>query len=295
MLKKGFRKEWPVLTLASIEARRTVLAPACALAARRRAHRITKDSRWAEFIDYSSGYALFGPDGFPELAQVVEACNAIYRRHRDRLLQADTFNKNYYFNILDRDDLARHPVLLDFALSDPVAQATTGYLSRVPRLHSVGVFYSPVNETIDGSQKFHVDGDARSQVKCFVNVWDVAPGDGEFTFIPKPLTSSRLRHGGLLKTLSDANVTSAVAEDLHVRVLGPAGSGVLVDTSRCLHQGSRARNSPRLVFQFQYVSRPDALVPKAGQKPVRGGHVVVTRELLTTIGFSHPRVQTLVD
>lgn len=295
LLKKGFRAELPLLTLALIEARRIVASPRAQIGYRRKARRLLADVDARRRIDPGLGYRLFAPDAFAELPRIVAAGQAVFDRHREEVTHSEAFNKRYFFNILTPDDLAAHRVLIEFALSPAVVATVTPYLGHVPRLHSLGVFYSSVNDTVDGSQIFHVDGDALAQVKCFVNIWDVGPGSGAFTFFPKSQTSRALRHGGLLKSMSDDDVAKIVPLEQRVVVTGPPGSGVFVDTSRCLHQGSRARERPRLVFQFQYVSRPDSLLAHGLAKTVVGGHIHVTREILKRLGLDTPAASMLVD
>ena len=62
-----------------------------------------------------------------------------------------------------------------------------------------------------------------------------------------------------------------------------------------MHQGSRARTNPRLVFQFQYVPRPDALLAKTSGKAVPGGHILVTPRLLDGVSLSNPNAMMFVD
>jgi hypothetical protein len=159
-------------------------------------------------------------------------------------------------------------------------------------LHSLGIFYSALTDTVAGSQIFHVDGDCLAQLKCFINIWDVAPGGGEFTFIDKRQTTEAMRTNGLLKTITDEIVAGSVPPEKQVHVFGPPGSGVFCDTSRCLHQGSRARERPRLVFQFQYVSRPDALLQRKGK--VAGGHIHVSPALIAGLKLSNPQAARFV-
>lgn len=288
LLKRGFRAAWPLLTLRLIEARRIAAAPSARFQYRRAARPFTASSKWADFIAREEGYRLFSPDTFAELPQIVSACEAVFARHRVEVTNTEAYGKHYFFNILTAGDLHQHPALLNFALSAPVTEAITGYLGQIPRLHSIGVFYSSVNDTVDGSQMYHVDGDALTQIKCFVNVWGVGPGSGPLTFLPKTHTSVSLRTNGLLKRISDEDVFRIVPDEKKVAVVGSPGSGVFVDTSRCLHQGSRAREHPRLVFQFQYVTRPDVLLWRAPDKVIPGGHLLVTRQLLDELSVRNP-------
>ena len=39
-----------------------------------------------------------------------------------------------------------------------------------------------------------------------------------------------------------------------MKATGPAGKGLMLDTSRCLHYGSRGNTIERLVLMFQYTS-----------------------------------------
>ena len=295
LIKKGFLAQWPLLTLSLIEARRIAMAPGAYLGYRRAARAITAGSIWADFVSRDQGYRLFSPETFRELPQIVAACQAVFARHEAEVTDVNAYGKPYFFNILTVEDLRQHPVFVDFALSPAVTEAVTGYLGQIPRLNSVGVFYTAINETVDGSQMYHADGDALAQIKCFVNAWDVGPGSGAFTFLPKPDTSRVLRSGGLLKTLSDEDVSQVAPAERQVSAVGAPGSGVFVDTSRCLHQGSRARTQPRLVFQFQYVSRPDALLAKVPGKVVPGGHLLITRQLIEGLSLSNPKAMLFVD
>jgi hypothetical protein len=283
LLKRGFRGERPLSTLRLIEARRKVTDPVGFISSRTSAGSVAGGSPWTRYVPRDKGYRLFGAEAFPELPALVEAGETIYRRHEMELNK--DVNKRYFYNLMSEEDVCAHPELLDFALSEPVSQIATGYLGHVPRLHSIGIYYSSVNDTVSGSQMYHVDGDSLSQLKCFINIWDVAVGGGEFTFLTKDRTTEVMRTAGLLKTISDDQVAASAPPSEQIRVFGPAGSGVFVDTSRCLHQGSRARKRPRLVLQFQYVSRPDALIQRQGV--VAGGHIHVTRRLVSNLKLSN--------
>jgi hypothetical protein len=295
LLNKGFRAGWPLLTLNLIKARRLAAAPAARLAARRLARPIIADSNWAGYIPQYEGYRAFSPDCFLHLLEVVTACQSVFLRREAILSDKNSFGKPYFFNLLAADDLREHPVLVNFALSEMVTEAVTGYIGHLPRLHSIGLFYSAVNDTVAGSQLFHVDGDGLAQIKCLINIWDVGAGGGAFTFLPKPHTSRLFRSGGLLKTLTDVDVFQTVPEERQVVAEGPPGSGVFVDTCRCLHQGSRAKERPRLVFQFQYVPRPDTLLEQAPGRPESGSHLLVTRQLLEGMRFTNPNAMLFVE
>jgi hypothetical protein len=253
----------------------------------------------SNLVPKNLGFELFAPGDFPQVMDVVSACKDIYAGVEQQI--ATTFRKSgksYFFNVMDANAFRAHPVIADFALSEPIASAAVGYLGGSPRLHSIGLYYSPVNDTTEGSQLFHCDGDDLTQLKVFVNIWPVEGGAGEFTFVPKNLMTRWLRSRGLTKALDDDAVRTLAPEDTWIRLTGAAGNGVFVDTSRCLHQGSRSRGSPRLVLMFQYVNRPDALPSTISLKRTNwkfGLYLSVTKELLAGLPISNPRAMDFVD
>lgn len=290
ILKKGFRISLPLLALQLIEARRKLFQrkPSSAV-------KIKTSSQWVDFIPKGLGCKKFEPSTFPEIPSIIRSCQAIYEDHKQETIEDGGFNKEYFFNLATPSDLKAHPILMDFALGNTMTEIVTGYLPNA-RLHSVGVFYSSVNDTIDGSQLFHVDGDCLTQMKCFINIWDVDEGAGPFTCLPRSATNSTLRNRGLIKSLTDEDVNREAGSLPYIRATGPAGSGLFCDTSRCLHQGSRSRERSRLILLIQFVSRPDALlVRNANNIRKKGGHILVNRDLLHTLHITNPLAHQFVD
>ena len=82
---------------------------------------------------------------------------------------------DYLRNLLSNDDLRQYPLLVDFALSDAAMGMAAGYLGTIPHLNRVDLLYSIPRESDDkvSSQLFHVDPEGLTQVKFFINVFDV--------------------------------------------------------------------------------------------------------------------------
>ena len=94
-------------------------------------------------------------------------------------------------SILTNQDLARNPELVDFALSDPLLSLVTNYLGTIPHLNRIDLLYS-VNhggEEAISSQIYHLDPEGTRQAKLFMNLRDVGPDEGPFTFIPAAETT----------------------------------------------------------------------------------------------------------
>jgi len=227
--------------------------------------------RWAqEFSSRNSqhvvicpadGYVTFSDKTFPSVDHVVGVCNEILdNKGRDKLdswyeNKTTSKSKNFFFNILEESDILKYPGLMKFALSDYVLYSLVPYYGMLPRLCSIGLYYSRVSSTRAGSQNFHLDGTDPHHIKCFINVSDVGPEDGPFTFIPACRTEElRQANGGILRSagLENAELLSRYEKDCSIKLIGGPGTGAFVDTSRCLHYGSCCKENPRIVFMFHY-------------------------------------------
>ena len=247
-----------------LKATRIARRPSEFFGRRRAARKILSDSVWRDFIPHDQGYRVTDTGELPGVDDVVAAGRAALDRHERRLAEMERPVKTFFANILTADDLTKFPALLDFALSPPLVEAATGYLGTLPRLNGIGVYVSPANDGQVRSQLYHVDYADFAQVKCFVNINDVGAENGPFTFIAAD-RSRAIRvangHGYRSSNLSDASIGEVEPQML----TGPAGTTALVDTSNCLHFGSRVRQGRRVVYMCQFTTWPrPALIADKG-------------------------------
>jgi hypothetical protein len=188
-------------------------------------------------IPRALGYRLFGPPA----------------RLADREALLHNRRKPFLLSILVGSDFLAHPELVRFMVSRPLLDVATAYLGSVPLLAGANLWWSPANDSARSSQLWHVDKEETSQVKVFLNVTDTGPEQGPFTFLPAPATE-RLRRALHYDAgrLRDEDVEAAGEADRALRLVGPAGAGAFVDTSRCLHYGSRGNRRDRLVLLVQF-------------------------------------------
>lgn len=183
-------------------------------------------------------------------------------------------NKRFLVSVLRDQDLLEHGEIFRFAISRPVVDMAARYLGRVPVLSSIRLWWTPTNTTARSSQLFHRDGEGRSQLKLFFNVTSVDPDSGPLTIIPADVSngpaSRVLAARGRLK---DVDVSGSGLSEHARELTGPAGSGVVVDTSRCLHYGSRGNARERVVLMIQYTRScsPRAAAPSWGEGLARHG------------------------
>jgi hypothetical protein len=238
----------------------------------------------APAIDPDKGYRLLSAEPSRELSAVLATCRRLFEVKKaefdERFAGFENWSperqekylsrkQSFLRYLLDDEDLRQHPDLVEFALGDATLGAATRYLGMVPYLSRVDLMYSLARGTDDNisSQLFHLDHEGVTQVKVFMHVFDVGDAEGPFTFIPADATMRivsdirKLRsrrgagHDVASRRYSDEEIAAVGGLDAAVTVKGPAGAGVAVDTSRCLHLGSRvAPGTFRLCLYLQYCS-----------------------------------------
>src|SRR6186713_845402 len=135
--------------------------------------------------------------------------------------------------------------------------------NRVDLLYSV----SHGGEEAISSQIYHLDPEGRRQAKLFLNLRDIGPDEGPFTFIPAEASEQIIKAVTQTRSSDSEDATLVMGRylddelarvgglDKSISVMGKAGSAVLVDTSRCLHCGSRVKpGTYRLCLYIQYCS-----------------------------------------
>jgi hypothetical protein len=181
--------------------------------------------------------------------------------------------------------------LLRFALGDQVLAAAARYLGMVPVLTQITLLASPyISGDLSGSQLFHSDWEDVRQVKVFVNCSDVTHANGPLQAVTA--TASRrvkraigYHYGGAGFRVADDRVGPLVTNEEVVAFTGPPETAVFIDTSSCLHLGSRVQPgaAERLVVQFQYLT-PSAfellLDPSKRRRFAKSGHAASPVERL---------------
>jgi hypothetical protein len=225
------------------------------------ARRVADASQFAGRVKQADGYWLFGPDELPGARGAAAQCATIFEelQQNGSLYELRGNKKMHLRAILRGDDFARYPEIGRFALSRPVLEIAAGYFGSAPVLSSICLFWSVPTETIISSQKYHVDGEDVRQLKLFLNVWDHEDAHGPLTFYPSSTTTAILRHARLSQRLEAGNImfdddfVRSGSQGLQpLRVVGEAGAGVFLDTSRCMHFGSRHLTKERLMLMVQY-------------------------------------------
>ncbi len=209
-------------------------------------------------VPEAAGYRLVRPDELPGSAAAVAACRRIFAAARDDLRRKLTEVSKPFLVPVTRssEELMACPEIRDFVLSPELLAVVARYFGTVPVLSNLHLFWTPPNNTMEKSQKYHFDTEDYRQLKLFINVFDVDAAAGPLTLLPADASQAVSRRtgyvGGRRSRMEDEQV-SRVAPGNAVQALAPAGGGILIDTSRCLHFGSRGNRRERLVLQVQFM------------------------------------------
>jgi hypothetical protein len=226
---------------------------------RRKAARETiLGSQWRDRMSRQSGFASFAATEVPGSSDVVETCRKILKQREQSISELDprvTFHK-----LLTGDDIRSYPLLLEFALSEPLIHTVTDYLGTLPRLHDINLWLSPPVDQLRSSHYYHLDKPEVSFIGAFVNVFDVKPEDGPLTILPADISATVERKTdyhrryilGPDARINDSEMTDHIRENEEVVFTGKAGEVNVFDTSRCFHYGSRCKHDARVMLQIRY-------------------------------------------
>ncbi len=201
---------------------------------------------------------LIDPDLLTEMATASE--RKLLRA--DELVSRQTLtHKSFWIRFLDEDKfddrLSTDNVFVRFAIQPSVLQLVTAILGDLPLLTDVLLTLS---READGkhsySQLWHRDHDDPRTVKLFVYLTDVKEReDGPFTFLPKSISDA---FGFSLRShLPDDKVFRYVDRKAVRVMIAPKLTAFMIETSRCLHMGSRlAPGHSRLLYTATFVLPP---------------------------------------
>jgi hypothetical protein len=144
-----------------------------------------------------------------------------------------------------------------FALQPAVISVLARIFGELPLLDDVLLTLSrPNGKALAFSQLWHRDYDDTRTVKIFIYLTDVvSKEDGPFTFVDGPL--SDLLGSSLRSRRDDKEISRRIPTEAVREMVAPRLSVFMVDTSRCLHMGSRvAPGHVRLLYTASYISVP---------------------------------------
>lgn len=211
-------------------------------------------------VNQATGWAEVQPIDVSLVNKIVDTCNRIQQTRKEESEFKEWLEgrisdgkKSHIVNVLQQQNLLDYPEIMEFVLSDQILSLVTDYFDCIPKLQSVQLWWTMINDSNCSSQLFHVDEIDERQLKFFVHIWDVDDECGPFHLVSSA-ASERVRRklGHVSGRLSDDEVLANCDPSDLIKVTADAGFCACVDTCRCLHFGSRASNKERLVLMFHF-------------------------------------------
>ena len=218
------------------------------------------------------GFCQLAPDFAPEASTIAAELHRIYQvfRMKSDKIKSDKSKKiDFLRTIMSDAEFLDSPSILDFVTGDNFLELAAVYLGEAPVLSAVNLWWSPVNTTAQSSQLFHFDEADDQQIKFFLNCVAVGLENGPFTLVPARTSKKVFAEVGTVHgRFSDEIVAKHLKGQPPISLIGPAGALAAVDSSRCLHFGSRGNSMDRIILMFQFVrfSAPRSERPNWGQK-----------------------------
>ena len=233
----------------------------------RRAELAARLPRDAMVLDHA---AKLDRDGFVSLDDLVDP-NALHalafaaeaRRNGEAEvpLPEGTSHKAFWTRLLDAElvdgKMPSDSVFTRFALQPRILGMLAQSFGALPLLDYILLTLSrPSPGELSQSQLWHRDHDDVRTIKLFVYLTDVrSTEEGPFSFMPGPVSD---RIGSAMRSHAPDDWLFARAERSEMeQIVAPRLSAFAVETSRCLHMGSRvADGHERLLFTATYTTAP---------------------------------------
>jgi hypothetical protein len=166
--------------------------------------------------------------------------------------------KAHLTHLIQKNDLAAFPELLDFALDPMLLGIAADYLGELPILTSLFLWHSkPIHQAFVNSQLYHRDHDDIRQFKVFLYLSDVDADSGPLTVVPATITteiSQKIGYSISRGKVSDEVMMPHLPAGSAESLTGAAGTIAFVDTSQVFHFGSRVASKDRYVLMLQYLT-----------------------------------------
>ncbi len=214
------------------------------------------------------GWVIDDTMTLPHLDRVLAEAEAYMAEYGGRPRQKGV--RGFIQDILRQEELARFTSFLDFATSSPLLTTVADYLGMVPVLSDTvppGVRFvesTSAGQMDDGiyrqSQLYHLDFHDSPLVYVIVLLRDVTVRSGPFTFLSASTSARVAQTLGYLKRgspyrLRDDQVYPLINRQKEEVVFTyPRGTVLFMDSSRCMHFGSRDAEVTRYQLMLAYVS-----------------------------------------
>ena len=204
-----------------------------------------------------NGYSYYDFSKCHQSLKLIDCANKLFVEKKNNSTgnkQFDTYDISYD---LFQNNLDLLKNFFSLELFDEIGK----YIKFKPILYSINIMHSYKKNFFleDSAQLFHSDYEDNRSIKIFINLDEVREENGPFTFIDRKnteLVSEAYNYSKSYKErrLEDSFIDAFVKKDDYKNNIGPKNFGLLVDSTACLHYGSRLISGERKLLQIYIVS-----------------------------------------
>lgn len=253
------------------------------------ANGLSSDAQLCSLIEEFNRNGYCRLDGIVDPAILEEVALAAAKKYKfaERASKnQEAHRKDFWTRLLDEDKvngaLPTDNPFVAFALQPKILTFISKVCGELPFLDDVLLVLSRhTGKKLSLSQLWHYDYDDTRTIKLYIYLSDVKSiDDGPFTFLPAPV-SKRLGRS-LRSRRQDKEIISKVGDSEIVKLVSPRLSVFIVETSRCLHMGSRVEEGhERLMYMASYITIPRLYPEPHPRFKLTGMESEVIRSVLT--------------
>lgn len=251
-------------------------------------------------IQLKDGWAIDTSHSLPHLGRVLEEADRIVAERAGKRLSAQGAYRSFFQDMWNpAEDPLKYPAFLDFATSSELLATVAHYIGSIPALSTTlpsGIRLVESNALFDeqpdvpkDSQLYHIDYYSLPNVYVLVLLQDTTIENGPWTFLPRSTSQRVTEKLGYWKCgrgyrLTDEEVYSVADRSEVIEFCYPRGTVLFIESSGCMHYGSRGSVKPRFQLMLGYTGacRTDFsesfMPPKV--YPVREGDSLLRRMVL---------------
>ena len=218
-------------------------------------------------LKMKDGWAMDDSMSLPHLDRVLEDSEKIIAERSGLRRSEPGKYRSYFQDVWTSADLEKYPAFLDFTTSSDVLATVSHYLRSIPELSTTlpsGIRFVESNAVFDDepdqshdSQLYHIDYYSLPNVYVLVLLRDTTSEHGPWTFLPRAISETAKgklnywtkQHG---YRLSAAQIYSVVDRKEVIEFTGKRGTVLFIESSGCLHFGSRSSVKPRFQLMLGY-------------------------------------------
>ena len=213
-------------------------------------------------IPREDGFAVFDGSDQSVISSAINCAKTHFSPEAVSAHYIRSGKKGPFFYMACEVGSSAHEPILNLAKSDIILQPIREYFGSKPVLLSASVWFSPNNHKLANfnSQLFHFDREDFRQIKCFIPIDDLTTDCGPLTILPASSSAALIKalwkRGKIPSTKGryDDHMIDRLVTSPQIEVTGAIGTIMMVDTTQCLHFGSRTASKPKYHITLHYVT-----------------------------------------